>query len=238
MKGRLKSGFTLFELLVTLTVITVIAAAGFLSIARGTDERSLEKAADMLHSMVRIARTQAITNGVHSRLIISLDQSDASSYLRKVGVVIEASDQGYWKAVERGVVLPEGVYVVPQSGSVSFTSDWPATGRRSIYRKTNTESDDSAIYDYEYPLQDEVSEDSGTSWLCIQFSPNGRLSSAEWGGGGLVPVSNQLVLAKGNWDGSKVAFRSAADFIAIAFKQSGSSYQTQETELVDDEVES
>lgn len=238
MMGKAAKAFTLFEILIVLTVMAVIAGTTFLTLAKSTDDRALERGAEMLHSMVRVARTQAIMNGVHARLIVNLDTSDEASYLRRIGVMVEAADSGDWLAVDRGVSLPKGVYLVPQSGSVSFPANWPETGRRSVYRVTNSDTDNSAVYNFEYPLKEAVSETTNDApdWLCIQFSPNGRLSTANWGGGGgLVPLSNQLVVANGSWEGEDIAFRSASEFVGIAFKSNGASYQTKETELVDDD---
>ncbi|MBK1876533.1 hypothetical protein [Pelagicoccus mobilis] len=238
MRYSRQSGFTLFEILVLLTVMVVIAGISFLSLAQTNEDRSLEKAADILHAMVRVARTEAITRGVHSRLIVNLDTNDEDRYLRRLGVIVEDDTSGQWVAVDRGMSLPGGVFVVPQSGSIVLPGGWPDSGRRSVYRVTNTDSDGSSVRTFEYPLKASVGEStsSAPSWMCIQFSPNGRLSTGNWGGGGgLVPLSNQLVIANGSWEGGKVAFLSARDFVGIAFKSNGSSYQTRETELVDDE---
>lgn len=237
MTSARKNAFTLFELLVTMSIITIIAAGGYLTLARSTSDRSLERAADTLHSLVRIARTQAITNGVHSRLIINNDPSDKESYLRRIGVMIEdTTTSGYWTAVDRGTYLPEGVYVVPQAGEVSFPADWPATGRRSVYQVTNQTGDGPALYNFDYPLKEKVAEteDGKPEWLCIQFAPNGRLSSAKWGGGDSIPEANRLIIAKGSWGSDKISLMSSNDFIGVAFKKSGGSYQTEELILLDD----
>ncbi|MBD5779709.1 prepilin-type N-terminal cleavage/methylation domain-containing protein [Pelagicoccus sp. NFK12] len=236
---RAKAAFTLFELLVTMAVISVLAGIGFYSIARGTEDRALEKGADILHSMVRVARTQAITNGVHSRLIINADPNDPESYLRRIGVVIEDPESGYVKAVDRGALLPEGIYLVPQGEGVQFPSGWPETGRRSVYRKANGDTtDDTAVYAFDYPLKDRIPENTAgkPDWICIQFAPNGRLSTVNWGGGGgLVPLSNQLVLANGRMVSGNLSVTNVNDYIGIAFKRNGSSYQTREADLVDDQ---
>lgn len=232
-----KSGFTLFELLITMTTISVILGVGYYSMAKSTNDRALERAADTLHSMVRIARTQAITNGVHSRLIINADQGDPESYLRRIGVVIQDdSTDGKWIAVERGALLPVGVCVVPQGGAVNIPSGLP----KSIYRKLNGDgSDDTAVFNFEYPLRESVHEGTvdAPTWIAIQFAPNGRLSTAVWGGGGLVPLSNQLIVSKGSWNGSEVGFGEANEFRGIAFKIGGSSYTSNEAALFEVEEE-
>ncbi len=244
MKELRKSAFTLFELLVTMSVISIVAGAAFYTIAKSTNDRALERAADTLHSMVRIARTQAITNGVHARLIINNDSTDSESYLRRVGVVLEGADKiidgdddfDSVLAIERGILLPEGVYVVPQSGAVVIPGAMP----KSIYKKKNNDpSDETAVYRFEYPLKAPVPVDvqGDSSWICIQFAPNGRLSSCEHGGGGLVPRSNQLILAKGQSEGNQVVFRDAQQFVGIAFKLSGSSYSSSEVGLFELEKE-
>lgn len=241
---RTKAGFTLIELLVTLAVISTLVGVGFYSIARGTNERALERGADVLHSMIRVARTQAITNGVHARLIINADASDPESYLRRIGVVLEGdgevtideSTHDTVQAVERGALLPEGIYIVPQGSDALVRSGFP----RSIYRQVNGDTlDDTAVYSFEYPMKEAVPVNvSGTpDWICIQFAPNGRLSSATPGGGGLVPRSNQLILARGHWSGGKVDFRNAERFLGIAFKLSGASFASEDSALFELEKE-
>ncbi|MDQ8199339.1 prepilin-type N-terminal cleavage/methylation domain-containing protein [Pelagicoccus enzymogenes] len=235
---RAKAAFTLFELLVTMAVISVLAGIGFYSIARGTEDRALEKGADILHSMVRVARTQAITNGVHSRLIINADPNDPESYLRRIGVVIEGdesvtieeTEHNTVKAVDRGALLPEGVYIVPQSNDAIV----PASLPRSIYKSKNNDADnDSAIYRFAYPMKDAVPVglDGDPKWICIQFAPNGRLSSAIPGGGDLVPRSNQLILAQGHSTDGTIDFQGSERFKGIAFKLSGSSFSSEDSAL-------
>lgn len=236
MKQSWKTGFTLLELLVVLTSIVVLAAAGFLSMRGMKHNLSLDRAADMLHSMVRVARTQAITNGVHSRLIVSLDTSDPDSYLRRVGVVIEDPDTtNGWVAVERGVLLPEGVRVVPQEGDIDFSDTWPVSGWRSIYKIRQTDSEQgNAVYSLDYPLKETVVEGAGgVPWVCIQFAPNGRLSGCVWGGEGVAPSTNRLVLAHASWQSGNVLFLDPEETIAIKFKISGASYETTEGALLD-----
>lgn len=233
-----KSGFTLFELLITMSVISIVVGAGFYTIAKSTNDRALDRAANSVHSLVRVARTQAITSGVHARLIVNADPSDPDSYLRRIGVVLEGSasitvdedELDSVLAVERGVLLPEGIYVVPQSGKVVLPDGMP----RSIYKKKNNDpSDDTAVYRFDYPLAEPVPivESGKPDWICIQFSPNGRLSSCEHGGGGLVPRSNQLIITKGQLVGENVVFEEGNPFVGIAFKLSGASYSSSEIDL-------
>lgn len=233
MRSQRKTAFTLFELLVTLAVLSIVAGAGFFTISRSTGERSLERAAETVHSMVRIARTQAITNGKYARLIINADSSDPESYLRRIGVVIQDDVQDKWVAIDRGAYLPEGVFIVPQGSDKVTLSN---TARRSVYKVANTDTVSSAVYRLEYPLKEAVLENAANQpdWICIQFAPNGRLSTTNWGGGGgVVPLSNQLIISKGSWVGDNVDLRNDESFIGIAFKKGGSSYQTSEADLVD-----
>lgn len=240
---RGQAGFTLFELLITMAVISTLVGVGFFAITRGSDDRALERGADMLHSMVRVARTQAITNGVHARLIINADKSDPESYLRRIGVVLEGDERVTIEedtydtvlAVERGALLPEGVHIVPQDSDALVQSGFP----RSIYRKKNNDaSDDTAVYGFKYPMKEPVPVGvSGTSeWICIQFAPNGRLSSATPGGRALVPRSNRLILARGQWSSGKLDFQGAERFLSIAFKLSGASFASEDSALFELEM--
>lgn len=213
----------------------MLVGISFYSIARGTEDRALEKGADILHSMVRLARTQAITNGVHARLIINADPSDPESYLRRVGVVIEHTVVNEWIAVDRGASLPKSVFLVPQGNGINLPDGWPETGRRSVYKKTKFNPDGLALYSFDYPLADPVNEsqDGKPDWICIQFSPNGRLSAANWGGGSATPSNNQLVLASGSYVGDEVFISDSNEYIGIAFKMNGSSFQTKVADVID-----
>lgn len=226
-----KQGFTLFEILVTMLVMIAIAGTAYFSLVRSTGSRSLERGAEVLHSMLRVARTQAIMNGTYARVIINADSLDEGAYLRKVGVMIrDDKNPNFWYAVERGETLPEGVYLVPQSGSVILPAGLP----RSIYKRKNDDTTkDTAVFDYKYPLKDSVSDqvEADPDWICIQFAPNGRLSSIEYSGGGLVPLSNQLIVAKGSRVGGSIAFSDDVDYIGIAFKRGGSTYRSRESGL-------
>ncbi|MDQ8204568.1 type II secretion system protein [Pelagicoccus sp. SDUM812003] len=233
MRGLAKTGFTLFEVLVALGIIAIISGAGLYSLGRGEDRRALNKAARSMHAMIRVARTQAITNGVHSRLIINYDPSDRQSCLRQIGVVVEDPNAGKdrWRAVERGTMLPQGVFVVPWSGdAVSFSEDWTSQERRSWYRIDQNEAENSAVFKYDYPLKAAVPEGQGQDWIVYQFAPNGRVSPAQWGGGDHQPA-NRIVLANAGWDADKIAFRTPERLIAISFKLSGASIQNELTEL-------
>ncbi len=213
-----------------MAVISIVVGAGFYTIARSTKDRALEKGVDTLHAMIRIARTQAIMNGVHARFIINADASDPESYLRRIGVVIEGETNNTLIAKDRGAILPEGVFVVPSGGFDEVPNGLP----RSIYWNTNKgEGDGSAVYSFEYPLADPVpiTSEGDAKWICIQFAPNGRLASSLWQGSGLVPRSNQLVVSKGQFNDGKVKFLSPIEFLGIAFKLSGSSYTSNESGL-------
>jgi len=230
-------GFTLIELLVVMLAIAVLVAGSWPSLGIFRESHSLERAAKMMRSMLQVARTQAITHGVHSRLLVNMDESDSEACLRWVGVMIEdLSVARGWKSVDQGVYLPEFARVVPQSGAADFSEQWPADGWRSVYKIRNSDSsDDSAVFALEYPLENTVEEgsDAGVPWMCFQFAPNGRLSAVIWQGGGLPPASARIVLASCRLRDGRVIFEDHQKTIAVMLKKDGSSFQTSEEDLLD-----
>lgn len=235
MKLRMNSrtetrGFTLFELLTTMSVIVLMAGILYASIDLKSSSSSLDRGLEAVHSMVRVARSQAIVNGVSCRMIINFDNTDKDNFLRQIGIVIkDDSAMGMWKAVDRGVMLPEGVYVVPRS-KATFAGSWPVNpDRKSVYKKESTDSvQGGAVFKYEYPLVASVPENAGVDWMAVQFAPNGRLEVIEYDGGGLPSLSNQIVVGRAQWVGSALTFTDFEDLKGVRFKLNGASFSVKD----------
>lgn len=235
MKGLVNSrkkigGFTLFELLITMSVIVLMAGILYTSIDFKRSSGNLDRGLEAVHSMVRVARSQALVNGVSCRMIINFDETDEENFLRKIGIMIkDDSAANKWKAVDRGMLLPEGVYVVPR-GKVDFADNWPADpDRKSVYKKENSDTVQyGSVFKYEYPLVISVPEDSGVDWIAIQFAPNGRLEVVEYDGGGLPPLSNQIVVGRARWVGALLSFTDFVDLKGVRFKRNGASFSIED----------
>ncbi len=233
-----RRAFTLFELLIAMSMIAIIGGASYYALGRSSEESDIRRAANTLHAMIRVARAQAIMNSTYSRLIVNNDQTDSERYLRTIGVMIQDdSTTDYWKAIERSEQLPEGVYLVPQGSSptaASLSPDWPTDAGLSIYKTDVGAAHDTAVFKFDYPVVDPVDENTTDAprWIAIQFAPNGRLSSARWGGGNDLPSNNQLVLGIASWVGGTLSFREPGKIVGLRFKPSGSSYLVEEATVL------
>ncbi len=189
-----KCGFTLFEIVVVLTIIVVLATMGMIGYQASVPPGAANAARNEFHGLLRFAREQAIVQGSNSMLIVNYDNTDPDKFLRYVGVVVEEEfDSGNWLAAHSGIYLPEGVYFVPQPvtpGTDGFTFDtlWPAVGAdpdmRSEYYCTGSGSGN-AIGAIEYPVQQSVLLDDTTGeetdWIGYQFGPDGHVKKADFG---------------------------------------------------------
>lgn len=113
-------GFTLIEILVTISIIVILMAAG-VALLGGTGPQARRSAADMLTGMIEQARTTAITTRSHVVLAVvepgGLSASDGKCRigLFKVGSwpgdlsePVGASPVGRWRILENNVVLIDG----------------------------------------------------------------------------------------------------------------------------------
>lgn len=230
---RPRAAFTLLELVVTLSVIAILATLTMVSLSRSGEIRAVDSGIGMIRDMARAARAQAILAGQPARLIINYDEADPDRFLRYLGIVVrDKEDPANWQAVDRGAYLPQGVYLVPQaSAPVDFAANWPDE-RRSRYKANNLGSvHDTGIVRLEYPLAEPVSgEDAGApQWIAYQFAPNGSLDAVFESP---PPISNALVVGRGDSASGRVAFADPQALKAVLFKRSGSTLPVEELDLL------
>ena len=113
---KAKLAFTLFELVIVLSIIVILATMGLVGYQASVPPGAVNAARNELHGLLRFAREQAIVRGSNAMLIINYDKSESSKFLRYAGVIVEEEYQsGGWLAAHQGIYLPEGVYFVPQT---------------------------------------------------------------------------------------------------------------------------
>ncbi|MCH6255286.1 prepilin-type N-terminal cleavage/methylation domain-containing protein [Puniceicoccaceae bacterium K14] len=236
-----KVGFTLFEMLVSISVIAIVSTVTVFSFNVGVEKQALASASSQLNAMLRAARGQAILNGTDARLIINFDNSDQDKFLRFVGIVIQDKDDStMWEAVSKGAFLPQGIYFVPQGNKVGFDSSWSSISpgdQLSEYRSTNGSTTSDAVMKLPYPEIGALKADQAgdPEWICYQFAPNGELDYAviNGSGGGIPPFSNHIVIAAGKKDNAgKIVFSDNFSVKGIKFKRNGHTYAVDEVSVL------
>jgi prepilin-type N-terminal cleavage/methylation domain-containing protein len=115
---RFVQAFTLIELLVVISIIAVLAGGVGLALKGGNPGAALRGGQSTLISMLSAAKGQAALNQANSMIIVDADPT-SETFLRAVRVVVEKTS-GTWTEVGTPVILPQGVYIVPQAPS-TFT---------------------------------------------------------------------------------------------------------------------
>ena len=229
--------FTLFELMIVLSIIVILATMGLIGYQAAVPPGAVNAARNELHGLLRFAREQAIVRGSGAMLIMNYDNTDRAKFLRYAGVVVEEEYQsGNWLAAHSGIYLPEGVYFVPQTvdaltDGFGFDALWPADlEAKSVYNCTNAGSG-LAIGGVQYPVSQSVVFDSSdpdeVNWIGFQFGPDGRIEKADFSACsvGTGYQNKQLVLGLAEYDAVDVLqFERSEAAVGIVVRLNGVSY--------------
>lgn len=110
---RARAGFSLIEMLVVITIITVMLSAGAIGLKNLSQTGGVSTAVPTAASIFSYARELAIGNGTRARVLINADQDDHEKYLRHILVAYEDEDEAggaRWITTARGSTIPRGVY--------------------------------------------------------------------------------------------------------------------------------
>lgn len=165
--------FTLVEMLVVITIIAILLAAGSAVMRSGTEASSVRVASDTLRSLSELARGAAIGRGTEARLLIANVPSDDDRYLRTAMVVAadvnneaSGSESWTWKPIGEPRELPSGVYYGKGIGdtidSAGNLPSWASIQDPSISGSIQLGK---ALEDYT----------SAGSWIAVAFDGNGRV---------------------------------------------------------------
>jgi len=136
-RGPVSRGFTLLEVLVVCGLIGLLAGALGLALREGNPALALQGGQGVVASLVAAARSQAVLHQRRTTLAIDADPA-SEGFLRHIFPVLERSVPGSgWDALDDGVVLPPGVFVVPPgelSSGVTFLGGgaWTEATRSSL----------------------------------------------------------------------------------------------------------
>ncbi|MFZ4778564.1 MAG: pilus assembly FimT family protein [Terrimicrobiaceae bacterium] len=111
--------FSLLELLVTISIIAILSAAGATILGSGLRKPSLSVAGNKMAGMVENAQQKAITQNTATAVIVVTKPGYALSYRLMTVLVLDAQTDT-WKQTSPWELLPEGVLVDPDPAKSSF----------------------------------------------------------------------------------------------------------------------
>ncbi|MFL2832503.1 MAG: Tfp pilus assembly protein FimT/FimU [Coraliomargaritaceae bacterium] len=160
-----KSGFTLVELLVVISVILIASSIIFIG-GSGGDGASLSSSLRITSGIANGARGQAILKNARTRLIIHNDKNgNIDKYRRFIGIVYEDTSTPVandWIAGTQGTYLPEGIYFDPvASAEAGVGSGWSPGNVMSI----------------DFPRSVAKVDGSGENFFFYEFNSNGTMAS-------------------------------------------------------------
>ncbi len=108
-------GFTLVEMLVVISIITVMLTVGSLGLRNLSKARGVSAGLPIAEAVFAEARSVALGKGTKTRVLISAEQDNHDRYLRYMAIAYmelnnDGQETGNWIIASRGSKLPEGVY--------------------------------------------------------------------------------------------------------------------------------
>jgi len=178
------NGFSLIEILTVLVIITVLAVIGLVAVGSISKGNSVKGAVSTISSLAQAARTEAMTRGLGSRLVIDAvyDANHPKRFLRRF-TVLDASDPDNWADPDtpewtystKPTLLPDGIYF-----STAYSSGY-----------------DTMSFDFN-DLTSQVGS-SGSDVFFYEFNGNGRLVEFNGELAKLVFMSGVQNLSNGTW---------------------------------------
>lgn len=180
---RHEKGFTLIELLVVIGLISILAAGIGLSMRGGNPTSALRAGQGSLIALMSSARGQAALTQSDAMIVVDVTNAEQDECLRSLQVVVRAGaglDQ--WRPVGDPVILPQGIYVVPPTGTsvagVTLEGAWtPARKSKGFQSASALPIAERPRDPVNYPYYETEVFDNRTYLRFQAFSPLGSTSS-------------------------------------------------------------
>lgn len=159
--------FTLVEMLVVITIITVLLTIGALGLRNLSKSSGVTAGVPLVEAAFAEARGVSSGSGGTSRLLINANPNDEEKYLRYM-LVVYLSEGGKWVAAGRGTYLPKGVYF-----SQVYSKLDHSTGSQDIPKVPAADQDI-----YSSPESGNRNENLSGEYFYYQFNSEGNASKA------------------------------------------------------------
>jgi prepilin-type N-terminal cleavage/methylation domain-containing protein len=167
-------GFSLLELLVVIGIIAILSVVVAV-LGRGGEGSALGSSTRIVAGLVDSARGRAILSHSKTRLIIYANAdlnsgggADSKKFLSFFGVVHTEDDGITWKAADRGVFLPRGIFFDPDLSKSVSGSAWTSANTMTLdFPRSEDPSTSSDVF-YYYEFEPNGRAQAPNSWLVLR----------------------------------------------------------------------